>query len=763
MMRGDDDEENRCYWPPEGPKTWEEAVPRDKTFTVELNVQFRGVEITSTEQLRYKLDSFFGTDVCFKDIKVSKPRAYVLHQVVMDTENLMLLVKHDNYGKFENDYTIEVVSYRINKSTEGLVEDCVDSPMRLCEKVRARDGDEKELEIVMRRGPNPSDPPAKGMQTFRLLSELSEVTKILQHFNLVGKVTRVSRATPSIPTLAIEMTDTVEIWQDLINEEPMLVYKPTQQSMDSGRVSELWAHLRLDKNQRSKRVTIEGIVGRASLEEVKHKLSYHGEIKSEMTPVIWTSEDTEEMKNVKNGDLAVTIDLIYEINYLVIGRADFRVTYQGQKYQCSVCYSWDHSTKECWRKDERRDDLKWNYNERWKRAVKYKKEDWMVLKHAGLETATGETGGGEGAGGRAEERGGEERVAGVENGGGRSEVAGMLENGDEGEEEREGDREGEDGSEDGGEISEEAGKKKNEGEGTGGEELEDGEGEDGSTGEEDLGVEDREEPAVGDTEDIDKEEMKEREQEDKEEKKEGEEKEKGGEEVMGVEEDENAKEEAKMKKEEECDNETEDNEGKKGDDEEDEGGEEGKEKEEDEKAEEVAKAKITVAAATTAKQSTTTGITTTTEGTRSKATLLPAVTKKAKETKDESEAKLAKAKMKEEPKKGKDDATATAKRKAESPKSNNSKVTGSGKKKNTSMEKDYQNFKKELEKLELRFKKENGKEKAKTKKEVEELLEKTKNKIQAEDGGEETKDDLWKKCLNEIARTPWKGLTKQPL
>ena len=45
---------------------------------------------------------------------------------------------------------------------------------------------------------------------------------------------------------------------------------------------------------------------------------------------------------------------------------------------------------------------------------------------------------------------------------------------------------------------------------------------------------------------------------------------------------------------------------------------------------------------------------------------------------------------------------------------------------------------------------------------VEELLEKTKNKIQTEDGGEETKDEFWKKCLNEIARSPWKGLTKQP-
>ena len=322
----DDDDDNRCYLKkPEGLETWGDVIPAESVFTVELNVNFRGSEIRSSEQLGFKLDRFFGSDVFFKDIKVTRPRAYFLYQVVVDTENLITLVNHDNYGKFEGDYTIEVVSYFLNKTVDGTVEDVLDTPMKMYEGFKVRAGEENELVITMRRGPNSYDAPAKGMQTFRIFSDLSEVTKVLEHFNLGGKVTRVSKATPSIPTLAIALTRPVEEWQDSIFEEPIRVYYPSPQSMDTGS-SELWAHLRLDKNQRTKRITIEGIDGRANLDEIRHKLSYHGVIKSELTPTIWTSDDNAVMRNVRNGDLTVTMDLTYELNYLIMGRTAFRVT-----------------------------------------------------------------------------------------------------------------------------------------------------------------------------------------------------------------------------------------------------------------------------------------------------------------------------------------------------------------------------------------------------------------------------------------------------
>ena len=379
------DDENLFLKIPERSETWEEVIPYNSTFTVELNVKFRGEEIKTTDQLGFKLDKLFGREVWFKDVNVSRPRAYFVFQVVLDSKNLLALVKHENFGKFEGDYTVELISYKFNKTGSGTVEEVEDTPLKRFEGFAAREGEEKELVITMRRGSNPSDAPAKGMQTFRILTELAEVTKILKHFNLIGKVTRVSKATPAIPTLAIALKLNLEDVIDTLNEEPMLVYNPSPQSRDTGS-TELWAHLRLNKNQLTKRVTIEGIFGRASIEEIRHKLSYHGKIRGELTATTWTRDEDEEMVNVENGDLSLNMDIVYELNYLIMGRTAYRVNYQGQHIQCNYCYSWDHVARSCWRRDERRDDLLRSYYEKWKRQMNFQKmEDLSMMEPKNID------------------------------------------------------------------------------------------------------------------------------------------------------------------------------------------------------------------------------------------------------------------------------------------------------------------------------------------------------------------------------------------
>ena len=97
MMCGDDDEENRRLKQPEGDEKWEDVIPVNGVFTVELNVNFRGAEIRSTEQLRYRMDGLFP-QISFKDICVTKPRSFHVYQVVLDTENLAELVNRASRG-----------------------------------------------------------------------------------------------------------------------------------------------------------------------------------------------------------------------------------------------------------------------------------------------------------------------------------------------------------------------------------------------------------------------------------------------------------------------------------------------------------------------------------------------------------------------------------------------------------------------------------------------------------------------------------------
>jgi len=831
---------------PLGDESWNDVIPEDCWFTADLVIEFRGEVVRTGQQLRTKLDTLFGQDVIFTDMGVSRSGTFFRYQVVLDSVNLAKLTSHDNYGRFEGDYTVEIMRYRFNRTEEGTVERDLESPLKRMTKAPVRAGQEKELVITMRRGPNPTDAPARGMQSFRILTEMTEVKKILGHFNLLGRVTRVTKATPVIPTLVIGLEQNVEEVKDSIEELPLRVYNPSPQSRFSGS-TELWAHLRIDKDQFAKRVTIEGVKGRANLDEIRHKLSYHGEIKAELAPGVWTRVEGEELANVENGDLVFMVDIIYELNFIITGRTAFKVSYQGQAQQCNICYSWDHVARECTRKDERRDDLMKSYHEKWKRQMNYQKIDELdrsmteprnidlvdlarnaarVAEDAArtkeeakaAEVASKEADAKAEAalekdadGAEAEEAVAAAKEAGkyaIYKGKEAALVARMAREAEEAvaarEEEEaasaakqkaeEGTGEGSGGPEEGeGEVGDGVVTKKKPGEGSAGtsdgkerEEGTDGkdgeEGADGKKEEEARGKEGAEGYKPGKSKDAGgagarrtgtEEGSKVGESKEHEDKKDGEkekEEERAGDDTGDV-----GKREEELEEEEVEDGEEEEEEEE--DDDEDGGAEtkmkekdagamskkdkaESKEQEDvDEDGEEVTVEKDTGAASAIDKvepkedetkkaieeaiksmreEKETMAIT---DKLSAEAARLAAVGENVKEKKKA---------LKETTK------TTSTKRKPTTPTGNNSKVTGSGKKKVDEAEKIYLDYKKELGKLETRYKKENGKEKAKTKKEAAELLEKTKKKLTGESGAE----GFWMKCKEDAETMPWRTLPK---
>ena len=54
-------------------------------------------------------------------------------------------MNHPNYGMFEGDYTVKVLSYMFNKTNDGTVEEIVDSPMKSFTGFKARVGEEKQF------------------------------------------------------------------------------------------------------------------------------------------------------------------------------------------------------------------------------------------------------------------------------------------------------------------------------------------------------------------------------------------------------------------------------------------------------------------------------------------------------------------------------------------------------------------------------------------------------------------------------------------
>ena len=291
--------------------------------------------------------------------------------MVLDKENFINFVNHKSYGVFEDDYTVTVLGFHINFKDDTSAYRAPDSPIKKASYAEAlKKGAENNLTIMVRKGSNPTDQPARGLHTFNILSDMNEILRVLNHFNINGKVSKVSRATPSLPSLEILLTSTLlQLMNDgIITKEPLMIYKPTPQSEQTG-CTELWAHAETIQGTSPKRVIIEGAGGRVDKEELKHELSFSGEVLGELIPQTWTNEGP--LAGVLNGDFVAHMRLDLEVNWVFVNNHAFKCVYNGQSMQCTFCYSWEHRAGVCERRGESRRDLQHQYQSKWRRQVAY--------------------------------------------------------------------------------------------------------------------------------------------------------------------------------------------------------------------------------------------------------------------------------------------------------------------------------------------------------------------------------------------------------
>jgi len=84
-----------------------------------------------------------------------------------------------------------------------------------------------------------TDAPATGLGTYKLMSDWAQVSRFMNHFNLLDKISRVWKPTESIPTLQVRLKETFTKLKtnDSINTEPLRIQKASRGK------TELWAHL----------------------------------------------------------------------------------------------------------------------------------------------------------------------------------------------------------------------------------------------------------------------------------------------------------------------------------------------------------------------------------------------------------------------------------------------------------------------------------------------------------------------------------------
>ena len=366
----------------------ESALKDYDLYLLDLDLDFTGETIRTENQLYNKLESLID-GVSYRDIKVTRQGDTFISQAVVNKSNFLDLIRHANYGVFPGDYTLVIRDFLEYEADDEEVRVNMehDDVLKTTPVENIVDGMDLELTVTIRRGREPSDKPARGMQTYNLMSDPAEVVKILKHFKIEKKITRVTKATPQRPTLQIRLTDPVSVlFEEDEYLQPCLIYDPTPQSVVSGS-SQLWAHLHASSENVSKRIVLEGIHGVVPLSDVEHRLSYHGELLSAPEPLLWIEDEENLLSGIPNGNICVHMKLRFELNYLMFGRESFRVSYPDQPPACSVCYSWLHKASECSKRSLGRDRLREDYLSRWKRSMNFQERSSTGENPAGLASA----------------------------------------------------------------------------------------------------------------------------------------------------------------------------------------------------------------------------------------------------------------------------------------------------------------------------------------------------------------------------------------
>ena len=137
---------------------------------LDVTAIFKGENIRSVDQLSRKMELFFN-NVTPVDMMAVRNGPHTTFKIVVNKLNFLNLICHDNYGTFEDDYELFISNFYLNSDGSSSCYRLPDSPLKMVERFNNIDGSNRELTVTIRRGKNPTDQPARGMQTYHLMSD----------------------------------------------------------------------------------------------------------------------------------------------------------------------------------------------------------------------------------------------------------------------------------------------------------------------------------------------------------------------------------------------------------------------------------------------------------------------------------------------------------------------------------------------------------------------------------------------------------------
>ena len=338
-------------------------LENDQMITCDLGVWFRLERVSSSYGFQRKMVSLFP-GVNFKTMTVLRKGGDIYYRVVLSKKNLTNLLNSSNLGSFEDDYSITINSFYVNSDENSELDaGGPDTPLKAVEQHKKMD--DNVLHIDLKKSSEKNSQLARGVLTYNLLCDFTEIENILEHFNIEkSDVEALIKPTPAIPSLLVVLKKKLSEWikETDVRRDPYLLYKPAPQSERMGR-TQIWAHINLEDNQFDRRVTIEGIFKRVSNEEIMHTLRYNGDVLSSLKPLTWKGTD------IPNGDLVVNMKIHNEFTAIMINGEAYKVTYAKQQRNCNHCLSWNHRSSECQRWDTDGRTLMFDFYQKWQRQV----------------------------------------------------------------------------------------------------------------------------------------------------------------------------------------------------------------------------------------------------------------------------------------------------------------------------------------------------------------------------------------------------------
>ena len=338
-------------------------LENDQMITCDLGVWFRLERVSSSYGFQRKMVSLFP-GVNFKTMTVLRKGGDIYYRVVLSKKNLTNLLNSSNLGSFEDDYSITINSLYVNSDENSELDaGGPDTPLKAVEQHKKMD--DNVLHIDLKKSSEKNSQLARGVLTYNLLCDFTEIENILEHFNIEkSDVEALIKPTPAIPSLLVVLKKKLSEWikETDVRRDPYLLYKPAPQSERMGR-TQIWAHINLEDNQFDRRVTIEGIFKRVSNEEIMHTLRYNGDVLSSLKPLTWKGTD------IPNGDLVVNMKIHNEFTAIMINGEAYKVTYAKQQRNCNHCLSWNHRSSECQRWDTDGRTLMFDFYQKWQRQV----------------------------------------------------------------------------------------------------------------------------------------------------------------------------------------------------------------------------------------------------------------------------------------------------------------------------------------------------------------------------------------------------------